>query len=338
VKYILAENAGDFSERVVVKEAELTDVFSNFYKRIFSNSSYWIGGAKKLRSSSFRNFAESIPDGYLIQWETPDTPCLYLTELETKAHPLRHIVPQLGNYLSFIQSATKEDQSKVRDYLYGKICENKAIHKRITTDTEKEALQLLEEAMGETRILLVIDEMTPDLRIGLEQIEKAIRVKIRKIEMSQFQNDKGDVIVFVNDSDKGLEVPEVTSVAITQEGDYDVDFHLARKPSDIADIYEKFAKYAKKRGLVAKPTKMYIGFSTGKEKGIMLFSCVIRNSQVVFYSKAKVGEVGRGKLNIRDVRKIGHYTNHLPTEIVIGDKDKLDGLFLYCDKVIKKYS
>ena len=40
---------------------------------------------------------------------------------------------------------------------------------------------------------------------------------------------------------------------------------------------------------------------------------------------------------MRDVSNIGHYTNHLPTEIVITDMEQIDRLKKYFDKVYERF-
>ena len=80
--------------------------------------------------------------------------------------------------------------------------------------------------------------------------------------------------------------------------------------------------------------KHYIGF---QKNNAMIFSCVVRKKSVVFYSKAKINNIGAKNLQMRDVRKIGHYTNHLPTEIVITELEQMRGLKEYFDFVCKRF-
>ena len=82
--------------------------------------------------------------------------------------------------------------------------------------------------------------------------------------------------------------------------------------------------------------KYYIGFYN---KNNMIFSCVTRKNSVIFYSKAKLNdiEVNDLKLHFRDVNKIGHYTNHLPTEIIVESFETLQEFFKYLEKLLVKY-
>jgi len=42
------------------------------------------------------------------------------------------------------------------------------------------------------------------------------------------------------------------------------------------------------------------------------------------------------ELTMRDVRNIGHHTNHLPTEIVITELEQVENLKKYFDKLYMK--
>lgn len=55
----------------------------------------------------------------------------------------------------------------------------------------------------------------------------------------------------------------------------------------------------------------------------MIFSCIVRKKSIIFYSKAKINEIPAKDLQMRDVGKIGHYTKHLPTEIVITELEQM---------------
>lgn len=98
----------------------------------------------------------------------------------------RHILPQLGNFISFVQSATRDELNEVRNFLYEEIKTKKSVFEKIRKDTNKEIHELLENSMEDLQILLIIDRVGPELSIGLDQIEKAINVKIRKIEVSRY--------------------------------------------------------------------------------------------------------------------------------------------------------
>ena len=70
----------------------------------------------------------------------------------------------------------------------------------------------------------------------------------------------------------------------------------------------------------------------------MIMSTVARNKSAIFYSKSLIKDSDKifDKLNFRDVRKIGHYTNHLPTEIIVSDIEALDQLVEYFNKISAK--
>lgn len=313
------------------KEEELKSVFGRYYCQIISLHSYWMPLEKRLKSRRFKNFRDSNGDGFLLVWDNPTTPTLYITEIELKKHPKdEHILPQIGNFISFIQSAQQDDLNRVRDFIYDQIKINRVIFDQIVKATKREVLELLEDAMDDIQILLVIDKITPELSIGLDQIEKAISVKIRKIEVSRFLSKKNEEVILFSDS----EAPETEGEEL--KGQYTIDYHLKNKPEKIVNIVNKFYQYVKqKKGMGVSPMKQYIGFF---KNNAMIFSCVVRKKSVVFYSKAEKGEIRLGKkLPIRDVRKIGHYTNHLPTEIVITEEAQMDNLKKYFDKVYNRF-
>jgi len=79
------------------KEEELENIFGKYYQLIISNKSYWIPLKKQLKSKKFKNFKHSIGDGFLLVWDNPTTPTLYITEVELEKHDInKHILPQLG--------------------------------------------------------------------------------------------------------------------------------------------------------------------------------------------------------------------------------------------------
>lgn len=332
MRHIIIKDDRKYLKQEYGTEAQLTAIFSEQYKNIISEKSYWIQVEKQVRSTRFRNFKHSISDGFLLVWENTTTPTLYITEIETERHDINtHILPQLGDFISFIQSSTNDDLKLIQSYLYEEIKRNKSIFEKIQKDTGKEVHELLDNSMEDLQILLVIDRIKPELSIGLSQIEKAINVKIRKIELTSFVDEQKDKIILFSDS----EIQEEQEVTEEEKQDvYTLHYHLDGKPQKIVNIVNTFLTHVKSKGIEFFPMKHYIGFD--KNKG-MIFSCVVRKKSVVFYSKAKVGEIPNENLQMRDVKKIGHYTNHLPTEIVITELDQVQKLETYFDSVFNKF-
>lgn len=332
MKHTILDKNKKYLKIIYNNEPELTEVFSKNYQNIISDTSYWMKIEKKLKSKRFKNFKHSIGDGFLLVWDNPSTPILYIVEVELETHPIKkHILPQLGNFITFSQSAPPENLNEVRNYLYEEIKKNKTVFAKIKKDTGKEVYKVLDNAIEELQILLVIDRIKPELSIGLSQIERAIRVKIRKIEVSVFKYNKDNVIL-INDS----EIAEDERISPKDVEEYTLDYHLENKPEKIKNIINSFLKHIKPKGIDDSPMKYYIGYLKNKK---MIFSCVVRKNSVVFYSKAKINEikVKTGRLAMRDVRRIGHYTNHLPTEIVITEPEQMDDLLIYFDKVYNKF-
>lgn len=258
---------------------------------------------------------------------------MYITEIELEEHDInKHVLPQLGNFISFIQSASKVELNYVRDFLYNEIRKNKAIFEKLQKDTGKEVHQLLDNSMEDLEILLLIDRINPELSIGLSQIEKAIKVKIRKIEVSMFLSDKKDEIILFSDSERYQDEVEEAKEA----GEYSEEYHLENKSDEMRAIINDLLAHISDLNILASPMKHYIGFY---KNNIMIFSCVIRKNNIIFYSKAKINEIKIDdiKLSFRDVSKIGHYTNHLPTEIIVSRYDDLQYFFEYLNRLSKKY-
>lgn len=337
MKHNIIKNNEKYSKQEYKEEEELTDLFTKNYRNIISEKSLFIKIEKQVKSKNFKNFKHSISDGFLLVWDNPTTPSLYITEIELEKHDIdRHILPQLGNFISFIQSALTEELNAVRNFLYTEIKKNKQIFDKIQKDTEKEVYELLDNSMEDLQILLVIDRISPELSIGLSQIEKAIKVKIRKIEISLFTKDKEEVVLF---SDSEVEVTE-GEISISKERyemeEYTLEYHTENKPEKTSAMLNSFLEHLKTKGIKISPMKHYIGFFKNNK---MIFSCVVRKNSLVYYSKAKINEFKTENYNIpfRDVRSIGHYTNHLPTEIVITETEQIEDLIKYFDEVFKKY-
>ncbi len=334
MKQIILRGNELFIEQEYRDEDELEDIFGKYYRQIISERSIWIPLKKQLKSKQFKNFKDSINDGFLVVWDHPTTPTLYITEVELSKHGIdTHILPQLGNFISFIQSSTIEELNYVRDILYTEIKRDNNIYNKIREGVEKELHELLEDSMEDLQILLVIDKLSPELSIGLSQIEKAINIKIRKIEVSRFLSEKKNEIILFSDS----ETVETGDEEIKPEtiNQYTIDYHLQNKPENIHQIVNEFLSYVKEKGIKISPMKHYIGLFKNES---MIFSCVVRKKSVVFYSKAKIGDIKPDEnLPIRDVRNIGHYTNHLPTEIVVIKMEQVDNLKKYFDKVYERF-
>ncbi len=330
MKYMVLKGDEKYTKVEYKKEKELKNIFGTHYQQIVSKSSFWIPLEKQLKSKRFKNFRHSIGDGFLVIWANPTTPTLYITEIELERHDInRHILPQLGNFISFIQSSTIEELNDVRNFLYAEIKKNGDIFNKIRKDTKKEVYELLDNSMEDLQILLVIDRVSAELSIGLSQIERAINVKIRKIEISRFLSEKKEEIILFSDSE--LEEDSILSPKLLDQ--YTIEYHLEGKPAKIVSIVEEFLQYARGKGLKISPVKHYIGFYKDNS---MIFSCVVRKNSVIFYAKTKIGDVRFEELMMRDVRNIGHYTNHLPTEIVITELEQVGLLKRYFDKVFTK--
>lgn len=328
---ILRENQ-KFLKRAYTNEDELTNIFGKHFRQIISEHSFWVKSEKQFKAKKFKNFKHSIGDGFLVVWDNPTTPSLYITEMELERHDIdKHILPQIGDFISFIQSSTADELNAVRNFLYREIKSKADVFERVQREAKEEVYKLLDSSMEDLQILLVIDHITPELSIGLSQIEKAIRVKIRKIEISVFRSYKKEEVVFFTDSD-AYDTRSETDEPVAEE--YTLEYHLQGKSQMIENIVREFVKYVQTKGIRVSPMKPYIGFHNDKA---MIFSCVVRKNSVVFYSKVRINQEDTGELQVRDVSKIGHYTRQLPTEIVLTDINQMEQLIRYFDQVYRKY-
>jgi hypothetical protein len=318
-------------------EDDLVSLFEKNYNFIISNNSLFIKIEKQLKSSNSKNFKDSIGDGFLLVWDNPLSPTLYITEVELSKHDVnKHILPQLGNFLTFIQSATKDDLNKIKKNIYDEIKKSDNIFKKLQNDSNKEVYKLLEDALfNDIEILLVIDHIEPALSIGLTYIEKTININIRKIEISLFKSNNEEIIFF-SDSDVTEDSNNLTINEIESE-EYSLDFHIDKKPENIKEIINNIISYLEKKGLEYHAMKKYIGFYKNNS---MIFSCVVRKNSIIVYSKINIKEIDPqvyGLSQVRDVKDVGHYTNHLPTEIVINNISQLENLKNYFNVVCDKF-
>lgn len=86
MKYAAIKGKEKYYKHDYKEEDELTEVFSKHYQQIVSEKSLWIPIEKQLKSRRFKNFKHSVGDGFLLVWDNPTTPTLYITEIELKKH------------------------------------------------------------------------------------------------------------------------------------------------------------------------------------------------------------------------------------------------------------
>ena len=327
--FILGNNQKYFKRHYKLEE-DLTDIFIAHYKEIISQKSFFVKAEKQFKTKNFKN---SICDGFLLVWENLTTPLLYITEIELESHSIdKHILPQIGDFFSFIKRASNEDLADLRSFLYDKLKIDKNLFRQIQKDTDREVYELIDNALDDLQVLLIIDRMDPNLSIGLSQIEKAINLKIRKIEISRFENDSKSQIISYSDSEmsSGDDIKIDEEATESENDDFTLDYHLKDKPEIIGELVHTFIeKTAGKLEVV--PKKHYIGYFIN---GRMVMSTVARNKNAIFYSKSIMEDADKkyDKLSFRDVSKIGHYTNHLPTEIILSNDNSLNQLLDYFDK------
>ena len=88
--------------------------------------------------------------------------------------------------------------------------------------------------------------------------------------------------------------------------------------------------------LLITPQKLYIGLSNNKN---MIFSIVTMSKKIILYSKESYNNISneyKDNLKIRNVDNIGHYCNHLPSEISINNDCNFELLKKYILTTIDK--
>lgn len=318
-------------------EEEITKIFQSSYNKIVSEKSFFLNKDMQFSTNNFKN---SRCDGFLLVWENPTTPCLYITEVELERHSVsKHILPQIGDFISFIQTNQHEQVNKIRDKIYDALRENESIFRKIQDETGMEVYAILQAAFENLQILLVIDKISTDLIIGLNHIEKAINVKIRKIEVQQYISKEDSVkiisfydneYIFENESDIDEE-----KVVFSDLNQYSLGYHIKNKDSEIVNLFNKMVSMLESK-LRISPRKYYIGFSN--DSGIVV-SIVVMTKKILLYAKIREGDIPEEyrKLKIRNVEEIGHYSNHLPSEITIEPDDDFDLIERYIEHVIEKF-
>lgn len=132
MRHVIIKDGLKYEKQEYAAEQQLTDIFSEQYKNIISEKSHWFPIEKQVKSTRFKNFKHSISDGFLLVWENSSTPTLYITEVETEGHDINtHILPQLGDFISFVQSSTNNDLKTIQSFLYEEIKKDKVIFAKI---------------------------------------------------------------------------------------------------------------------------------------------------------------------------------------------------------------
>ena len=268
-------------------------------------------------------------------------PRLYIAEIELGHHNVnRHMLPQLGDFISFIQTNISTEITKVRTVIYDELKANEELFKQIRTDTGMEVYELIQNALEDLQILLIIDSMPLDLMIGLSQIEKAINVKIRKIELVRYKEsaDSSNELISYYDNESIHEDVDANEdeVSVNENGDiqYSLDYHLNGKSEEIVQLFNNFVDLVKDK-LAITPKKLYISLANQK----IILSLVIMTKKIIVYSKEPLNEIGNAynTLTLRDVSNIGHLCSHLPTEIKVDGSTDFELVKKYVLSIIEKY-
>ncbi|MBW6442746.1 hypothetical protein K0A97_03135 [Patescibacteria group bacterium] len=157
------ESEHDF-EKAVVENSDL----------LFGKETIYIDVKRRIGEKD--SYHKTIPDGFLIDFSNINEPQLYFVENELSTHELyKHITEQIGRFASSIISS----EQQIREKLLKEIKINKKLLQKIEQIIKKSRFDNIDQLMIElteknnTKIVLVIDESTPDLELSLKIFKDA---------------------------------------------------------------------------------------------------------------------------------------------------------------------
>jgi hypothetical protein len=173
-KYMLYSfhNESEF-ERLVIKHMQ----------EIFGNSICYFNIKQKLKSKT----QGTIPDGYMIDYASPDEPLFYIVEFELARHPS---IGHIGKQLMVLELAYDNSKDVLRRSLLDEIYSNKEYKEQLDKIAQRTRHRnidsLIDNLIQKHSILVIIDEIDEDLQNAVE----LLRVDIKTIQFSAYQ--KGD--------------------------------------------------------------------------------------------------------------------------------------------------
>lgn len=148
-------------------EAEFEKAVIENHKALFGRSVVYIDTKRLFGESG--SYHKGIPDGYLIDFSSKEHPQLYFVENELATHDIySHISEQLLRFSTMIQTS----QDQIRKKILEVIKSDRNIVAELSEYLKKSSLSNIDELMnflvdGKIRIVLVIDEDSPDLQLSL---------------------------------------------------------------------------------------------------------------------------------------------------------------------------
>ena len=137
-------------------------------KSLFGKDTVYVDVKKRIGQST--SYHKTTPDGYLLDFSSLKKPQLYFVENELSKHEIySHISEQLLRFSTAIRTSQNQIRKKLLDVIKGDgdlLQEIESYIKDSPFNNVDELMNYLVE--GQIKIVIVIDEATPDLELSLD--------------------------------------------------------------------------------------------------------------------------------------------------------------------------
>lgn len=168
------------------KEADLEACLVAHSDKIFGSTSVFLPIKHRVKRGSI----VTIPDGYLLDFTDPDSPRMFVVEVEIQTHDLfKHITEQLIRFAA----AFAQDQISVRRFIGEAIrkdtCASRRLHDALKKSSHRNEDSFLDATVYQPfRGIVVIDERRDELMAVLQQFAS----EISALELSVFESADGN--------------------------------------------------------------------------------------------------------------------------------------------------
>jgi len=232
------------------------DAFENI---IFDNSKLLFGQNAVLISKRLIktvSLGNTIPDGFLFDFNDKNNPQFYLIEIELAKHSFyEHIFPQITKFIAFFKSP--ESRKMLIDKLFDSISQNSDLQKEFKELLEsKEIFKTITDGVENSQnILLILNEAKPEI----EETKKAYSEwdRLVKLEVASFYKSGKESIITLSPPFEEVDLDIDDSETV---GSYTENTHLEFATEEIRSVYDtikskmlQFDKY-----LTFNPQRYYI--------------------------------------------------------------------------------
>ena len=154
-------------------EVEFEKVVIENSKHLFGKDTIYIDVKRRVGQQESHN--KGIPDGYLIDFSDRKNPQLYFVENELSTHDVySHINEQVARFSTISRTSASQIRSKLLECIKKDQVLLNMINDYIkqTPFSNPEELMIFLTERSDIKIVIVIDEETPDLDISLEVFKK----------------------------------------------------------------------------------------------------------------------------------------------------------------------